>query len=71
VSFLGLNELALGYAAASRMVWISERTEESKIRILKALTEPAQGGFFTAWWRRPRRMQQFRELRRVLNELTE
>ncbi|MGW0842122.1 hypothetical protein ACWD26_18495 [Streptomyces sp. NPDC002787] len=49
-----LRDVAARYAAASRMVMISERSEEAKVELLAKLAAPVQGIYFTYVWNRAR-----------------
>lgn len=49
-----LRTMAAHYAAASRMVMISERSEEAKVELLAELAGPVQGIYFTYVWNRAR-----------------
>ncbi|MEU2500264.1 hypothetical protein ACPCC5_27290 [Streptomyces pseudogriseolus] len=49
-----LRTMAAHYAAASRMVMISERPEETKAELLAELAAPVQGIYFTYAWNRAR-----------------
>ncbi|MFB7932860.1 hypothetical protein ACFC4C_27535 [Streptomyces sp. NPDC056039] len=49
-----LRIMAAQHAAASRMVMISERPEETKVELLAELAGPVQGIYFTYVWNRAR-----------------
>ncbi|RRQ78272.1 hypothetical protein CQW39_14585 [Streptomyces griseofuscus] len=72
LSFLPpLREVALRLALNTRLVWISERSEESKLATLLELAGAAQGLYFAAWWRRPQRLTRLRQLTGLMDDLEE
>ncbi|MGW7336647.1 hypothetical protein [Streptomyces sp. NPDC054808] len=64
-----LREVALRFALTTRLVWISERAEDARIEALIELAGLAQGLYFSAWWRRPRRLWCLRRLVAVMDDL--
>lgn len=66
-----LRDVAIRFAFTSRMVWISERDEADKLKALLELAGAAQNLYFTAWWRRPKRVRSLNHLVRVMDALQE
>ncbi|WP_372345561.1 hypothetical protein [Streptomyces sp. KL116D] len=66
-----LREVAIRFAFTSRMVWISERSEADKLTALLELAGAAQNLYFTAWWRRPKRVRSLKRLVLVMDALQE
>ncbi|TLQ46055.1 hypothetical protein [Streptomyces marianii] len=64
-----LKDVALRFALVSRLVWISERSESAKLAALLDLSGAAQGLFFAAWWRRPKRAKCMRQLVQLTDDL--
>jgi len=48
---LGIRDLVTRYVADARGVWLSERSLEVRVRLLRELTEPIQTIYFARRWR--------------------
>lgn len=68
-SAMRLRDLAVGFVGHARMVWISERPEEDRVRIVGELAALVQGIFFAAWWRGGRRLKLMSDLLALLQRL--
>lgn len=66
IGALDFRDLVIAYAGNARMVWISQRSEQAKLRLLLDLTSPVQNIYFAAWWRRRRLVANLTTLRQLL-----
>jgi hypothetical protein len=66
-----LSDLVTRYVVVSRLVMISDRTDDEKVRLLQDLASPVQGIFFARWWWRIGHLADERErLHALLDQLT-
>lgn len=63
------GDLLAAYGAHARAVWISERSEDRKLAVLRDLSAEVQSLVFAAWWRRPGRRRAEGRLRALLEKL--
>lgn len=71
IGAMGFRDLVISYAANARMVWISQRAEQEKLRLLLDLTSPVQNIYFAARWRRRGLVKNIQVLRRTLADVQE
>lgn len=70
VGLAGMRNILAEYVMVARGVWLSGRSLEERVRLLRELTEPVQGLYFTARWRMVTRIVRERaRLRRALDHL--
>jgi len=72
VGLAGVRSVLAEYAMVARGVWLSGRSLEERVRLLKELTEPIQNLYFTARWRMVTSVFHERaRLRKALDSLAE
>ncbi|MFG2234897.1 hypothetical protein ACGFNX_33735 [Streptomyces sp. NPDC048723] len=66
-----IGVLGMRYCGTARMVWISDRTEETKLRHLLEITEHFHALFFGSRWRLRSRVRATGELQRLMSVIEE
>ncbi|GLW04789.1 hypothetical protein ACFYN3_40160 [Streptomyces lavendulae] len=66
-----MGELGMRYCGTARMIWISDRTEETKLRHLLEITEHFHTLFFGSRWYVRSRVRAMGELQRLMSVIEE